>query len=715
MNVTSVLSARRFLSAVIMLPLLAAGTAARSGEAPSVLDIAGANSADNRLLWLDFDGPATEVLNTDANAYASLRSVGFFKNTCENRLDVVAADGNLGKLPVFANGRGVGVDLCAAGACPPRPDGISFDAEGRMAVVNTGAGGTVPGLWLFEPAACDSDGPFEAPVSAGHFHVGAGSGTPVGGLSDTEAVAVPGGGLDPGDLLVLTSAPTTLARVRAQDIQALLGSGALPPADILLGPSFFGTAAPTGMAFVRGTAGVGSPTDDRSQSEDLLVALGGGRILKLNFETDGLNIFLDPDDDRTGLSPLQSRVFLDQQLGIGTLGIAAGARDDETFMVIADRQRGRFLRFPLEVLDKGLPCDPLLPDGPTGVCLRHNGDGSLQFQEITATVQHPQGVDVNSEVFAAGECVDVAGTTDQTGCRIGRTLELHFTQGLSEGFALTDTVLASIRFIEDTRGEAGGPLALPGFGAGFTIPDSCRGFRLSDDSSPPVLVAIEVGTNFAIAPGNFVQAKETVEAILPQLPGCRATGASIYYHPDPPDPDNPDQWDTPEQGELLDLTFFCRNPSRSLEWETSPVVLCADTFAQSLNAGTDPKKLVKPLQAELTRRTDNLALVAAGLPESFGALRSDLSAILASAKQEIKKGKFAAASGYFDACALAVYSEKTAFETDDSLRATFYGELFARCLAQAYYSLERGTLGDYCPPEILRTGDSPELIDIDCS
>jgi hypothetical protein len=663
------------------------------------------------MLWPDFETGVALVLNDDANLRTSLRSFGFFKDLCDTRLDVVVADTNRGEVLLYRGGRGSGTTICAGGGCPARPDGISLSDERLMAVLDTGTAGTTPAVWLFEPADCGANPyPFGAPVSGGQFRIsGGGPPTPVSGVADTEFVKVLGGGLAADDLLVLTASPAAIARVRQADIDALLDgtTSSLPPARILVGETFFGSAKPTGMAFVPGTGGVGSSTDAASHSEDLLIALSGGRVLKLAFQAAGSGSVLAPVAGLPGQSELDRRVFVSEELGNGPLSVAAGVGPEGvgTYMAVADRQRGRFTRFLLDV------------DTDGNLTLARNPDQSLKVQSIASGVQNPEGIAINSDVVAAAECVDDPETPDQTGCRIRNTLEVHYTQGATDGFAADDTVMANFNFLVDPRGSGGGELTLTGLDFPYTIPATCRGFPLPDDAATSLLLVIDLNKNFDIPPGDFRQIKELADLALPQLDGCKETGARIYYHPSPEPPGQ--TVDTPEQGVLYDTTFFCSNPSRSLDPGKSPLVICADPlYLQARSANRISGALSKALQAEIELRASRLVTILGGLTGSMSleTLRDELLEFVALGLGEVKKGKFADASGYFDSGALAVYDAKGLLtDSLSGLPTSFYADAFGRFLAIAFYSKETAAQLPYCPPEKLRDDNGHhELVDVDC-
>jgi hypothetical protein len=519
----------RILSAPVIASLLfclfsAPAGAQQAGDIPAVLDVVGGNASNSRLFWLDFDEGEARQVNIDANRRVSVRSFEFFKNTCQKRVDVVAADSNGGEILLYEAGRGAGISLCSAN-CPTRPGGLSSSNDRLLAAVETGEARAKPEVWFYRPAACGTtETPFMPGVRGGQLSLGA-QGTTVGGIADTEFVRLVGGGLDPGDLLVLTTAPATISRIKARDIAALLDGSVttLPTAEILVPPGFFGRTRPTGLAFVPGSAGVGSVTDGTSENEDLLVALAQGHVLKLTFRVVNGEVVL-----AGGGQSWQNYLLpgLDGVLGLPQ-GIAAGTRGEESYLVVADQRLGRYIKGALGV------------DERTGEI-----SGVTGVEVIQANVQKPQGVAINSDGWDATRCVDDGNNPVTTGCRIRKTIDVHFSQGLLPGgLDRGDLLFANIQFIPDPRSPGSDEtLRLPGFGPDFRLPSSCRGFAVPDDPGANVLVVLDMTKNFDITPGNFVQVTELVDLIIPQLEGCKKTGARIYYHPDP---DASGAFDTP--------------------------------------------------------------------------------------------------------------------------------------------------------------------------
>src|SRR5690606_23657867 len=200
-------------------------------------------------------------------------------------------------------------------------------------------------------------------------------------------------------------------------------------------------------AFVPGTAGIGAEFT-ASESEDLLVTLTGGRVLKLTFQLSGGAVALKPTN-QPGATPLERRVVI-AGLGNGPLGVAAGTRDEHTYAVIADRQQGTFFRYGLHVNRDGFLClrAPRLGFEPTPEVPCDAG-GTLNVASLATGVQNPYGAAINSDAYSAEECSRSAG-----GCQIRRTVELLFSD---EILGEDQTVFANIYVINDPRGNSRGP------------------------------------------------------------------------------------------------------------------------------------------------------------------------------------------------------------------------------------------------------------------
>jgi hypothetical protein len=681
--------APRFRGAVLI--MLGSGMAVTPVSAtehvPAAIDIAVGSSSNSKLHWADFvisDPPAAIQLNTDANLSSGFNSVEF--HTCTEpgpRLDILAANTNGGDILLYpggANRWATASSICAGtGTCPARPDGLSSSNAGLLAAANIGTAGTVPELWFYAPSSC---GVFEPGKRSGQFTV-AGIG-PVGEIRDTEYVRVPGGGLEVGDLLVATANPSTIARVPKADIDNILGGGSLSSAQLLVPPSFFGSAAPAALAFVPGTSGVGSPEDGTSESEALLVAVPAARILQLRFgQVD------------YGVGTFQNFIFFDQELGNGPLGIAAGTGSSilgalETYMVVADRQLGRVIRVKLDV-NSSTGALSLAPD---------------PIQSIKSDLQFPRGVAFNSNAVIASSCMG------EEGCAIGGAIQLILPggsggSGLSTaGFSTQQShgdedaiVIGELFLVEDTRGTANTSLQLPAaLGADFTLPAACRGFDLDDDAStPPIVPVVLLTTNVEATPGTLANVQELLSGIFPQLQNCDETGARLYHRSDP--------------GALFDKTIVCTNPSRSANGGLqSPHAACADRFYPIDLQANQNRSQNEAFKAEVLARVTHLRTVVEALPLSYGALRSELLAKLDSLVQtQQPRGPlrqnnryptaddYLVASGILSAGAKLVLDAQSTFAADLALAPNTWGDLLTLWTALAFYTSETGAKVDFCP------------------
>jgi hypothetical protein len=637
-------------------PLIAA-------QPPNVLDFVGGNASNSDLLWLDFDSGEAVRLNDDATTRTSLRSIEFFKNTCATRLDVVATDTRQGRIVLYPNGRGNAIALpCPGGQCTSRLDGLSSSNERLMAVADAGSISSTPSVWIYAPSDCSADLPFQAPKSGGPLSIAGASGpaTLVRRIVDTEFVKVLGGGLGAGDLLVLTTSPTTIARIPHDRIIDLVEgrSTTLGVAEVLVDEAFFGLEIPTGLAFVPATAGIGA-ADDLSESEDLLVALASGRVLRVTFT----------QQTTTLAKGYESEIFV-SGLGTGSLGIAAGTRGQDTYMVIADRQQGRFLLYPLDVSVDGTLSPPSTP------------------QTIQAGVQRPQGVAIISDAYAASSC------TGGQSCIVRRSAGLQFD---TQRDLSSNIVLANIFVVPDAGRDSDGFLSLSGisteFDTRFRVPPSCRGFPLPDEPDTSVLIVLNINTDVTLDPGDFVQTRERLSQIIPQLNDpCEVTGARLYYHPDAFGASEP------EQGRLYDITYDCSNPSRSIGRGYSPIVICTDPLYREIRASAKPigDELAKKIEAAINLRIDNMLRVIGQLPSSLTDLRRELSSYLRVAKNLAKSGNYIAAAAELDKGAVAVARAKDVGRFDDPLiaPATTYGDLLSRFLALGFFTYESISGGD---------------------
>ncbi len=686
-------SAVTVFSFLLLAGLYAAPLQAGPTELPDELDVVGGNSSNSRMFWLNYDAEDVLVneavqVNEDESSRPSLNSFTFFRNTCgPQRADVIAADINSNNLLLYRGGRGVGEPVCPAGDCVARPDGLSTSTAQLVAAVSVGGGGSVPAVWVLHPAEC-ADGAQKTSFELGggeHFSV---PGQRIRNLADTEFVRVDGGGLVEGDLLVLSRSPAMIAHLTKNQV----ADGETNTGTVLVGSSFFGKTTPTGMAFVPGEG-----TDGNSAA--LLVTLSEGHVLKLTFSEDGL--LPAPDDSTTW----PSYVLKDSQ-GIfqNPRGIATGTRDGKPYLVIAEQNQGRYIRAGLE-------------NGVMG-----------EIRSITANIESPQGVAILPELdegpSGAQLCVDfdpVPGTPT-TGCILENSIQVHLSQGYEGGLQEGDVVTAELIRFDDTRDGAYVSLDLPDEFPNFSIPANCRGFDVEGELLPQ-LVLLDMGINFNITPGNFIQITELASRSLGlEDQTCDQLGSRIYYHPQ-----------NPGGGVLFDTTFSCQNPSRSIVELFSPVVFCAEYLylARVEKKATDGQ--VAGIQNQRQLVNDEIRERIAVLKDIIRELDADarfsgLAATLQTAvtsisnpQSSVPQMRYVEASRAADDGALAVFRHKELFREEPVILASdTYARLLSRFLSLAFYNWTTGALMDeqYGPPKAFCDASGtgfPELPDVLCS
>jgi hypothetical protein len=316
----------------------AAGASAQQVEIPDELDVVGGNSSNSLMFWLSYseepDGTDQAVtLNTDANAYPSLNSFTFLRDTCgATGTDVVAASTNSSQIVIYKDGRGAGQPICGGpgqDACPARPTGLSSSTEQAIAVATSGAAGSTPGVFTFSPGSAPDEACDQFSIQGGALSVGANK---VRAITDSEFVRVDGNGLDEGDLLVLVSNPAMIVRVTSDAIAASAGTGTVAGAVFADSLNFFANnhkkATPTGLAIVPGG------------NQNVLVTLSTGVIV--NFHHDGFGWTSNPNNT------------LDASNFPNPRGIAAGTRDDVPYIVVSEQNRGRYIRAELAGTGDGL-------------------------------------------------------------------------------------------------------------------------------------------------------------------------------------------------------------------------------------------------------------------------------------------------------------------------------------------------------------------------
>ena len=366
-------------------------------------------------------------------------------------------------------------------------------------------------------------------------------------------------------------------------------------------------------------------------------------------------------------------------LGNGTLGIAAGTQGEATYIAIADRQQGTFLRYEvgLKNSSSGNGGPPLLEviNGP---------------DSIKSGVQHPQGVAINSDAYDASRCA-IEG-----GCVVRRTVRVEYVN--QEFGDSLDTMFANIFVVPDTpdRRDRNGFMSLnqhvsDRFDQRFRIPPSCRGFPTPQDPANTVLVVLDINTTVTPVAGAFVQTQELLNQIIPGIGTCDETGARLFYHPDAFSAQS-----EPERGTLYDTTYICTNPSRSISREQSPMVICADDYFKLVrNSDRITGQLARQVRQEVEARIANLKTVVGNLSDA--SLRGQLTTILNDTEKLVKGGNpdYIAASAKLDEGAVLVAKNKgnndpfeAGITTDSKNRDTLYGDLLGRFLALAFFTKE---------------------------
>lgn len=713
------IAARNRVVSVILcfsIGLLAAPLSAQQIELPEELDVVGGNSSNSRMFWLNYDPEHPDVnvaveINDDASSFPNLNSFTFFRNTCAGpRSDVIAASTNASEVVLYTGGRGTSGSICPGGTCPPRPDGLSTSTEQVISAVTTGAAGSTASVWLFKPTGCEPIVGADPDAEKATFTrtggpISVDGVTSVRAAVDTVFVRAGVGGLEEGDLLVLTNSPAMIVRYP----KAWVDGDQTGDGELLVDlASLIGKATPTGMALVPG----------EGDTANLLVTLSAGKAGEVfNVRVSG-GTFTTADElaGSPGMFP-------------NPRGIAAGVREEETYMVVSDQNQGRYIRV---VLNAGDPANLSVSALPYAV------------RTIVSPVGAPQGVaiNVNNNVQFASECFQPVTQPDgTTGCVIGDgSAQLHFSQGFDGELPRNAQVRAELTFVPDPSDDsarANGQLTLPGYEEQvFLVPATCRGFPTAMDSpfgGVPQLVLLDIELrNFAVTQGNFVLLTELTKEFLGLEGDCKDTAARIYHHPSKDRDGN-----LLLGGTLADTTFACQNPSRSIVENASPFVLCADPLHIDRTSVPNPdeglfldrllvNEEIRIRLAALKATLDDLA--AEGFTDVAGELKQLLVAFTnpdnRNATPAELRVSFLDTSAKADIGALAVFEMKKADAfSDPDLPADLYARLLSGFLGLAFYSSETGALQEYQPPwqfcEGIYTlpnlqGLFPELPDVEC-
>ncbi|MFU8896111.1 MAG: hypothetical protein ACNA8J_06965 [Gammaproteobacteria bacterium] len=680
-------SAITVFSFLLLTGSYAAPLQAGATELPGELDVVGGNSSNSRMFWLNYDAENDFIneavqVNDDASSYPNLNSFTFFRNSCgPRRADVIAASTNANQLVLYRGGKGTGGSICPAGNCPDRPSGLSTSNEQVVAVATTGAGGSTPAVWLFRPDGCDASDEQQALFTrhgGGAFSIAGEDRLRFRSIVATDFVRADGGGLEAGDLLVLSSNPPMIARLTREQVE----NGETIDASVLLDlDGFIRRATPTGMALVPGTGDIAN----------LLVTFSTGDVVNLAISAEGDGPEATPKATRMALAGAGG-MFSNPQ------GIAAGQRNEETYFVVSEQSQGRYIRAQIA---------------------REGAKGNLaivgDMRSIVSPVGAPQGVAINptDDRQLISECYEPITRPDGTiGCNVAGALELHFSQGKDGPLG---SVSANLKFIPDpldnTARDELGRLKLPGYdGQDFFVPATCRGFEAENPQfgGVPQLVFldIELSPDFSVTPGNFIQITELTEDLLGLDGNCIDLGTRIYYHPSKDSEGNP----LPGGGTLFDTTVSCQNPSRSIVELFSPVVLCQDPFyvnryGDGVNTQVFLHRDIVNEQVRIFLRDLKDTL------EDFSVLgetdlAKDLKQLLVSfTNPDNRNITDADLRAYFketadkaDSGAIQVLAAKRADAFGEGQRADIYARLLRGFLGLAFYAKETGALEKYYPP-----------------
>ena len=240
--------ANRAFSSLSALVLILSATAAHAQS----VNVTAANSSNDAIYSVSFNGKgggSIMILNTDSGALHHLTSLAFITNPSTFQLDLLAADNQGGIIVRYPGDFHTGDPTVGSvvfngttGTGPEYPDGLSFDGQGDLFVVNAKPGNASnPQLWVLPS---NGSGGFLPPMQ-----IDAASYGPSETLDDTLVVGttIPltaGTQLNPGDLLVLTTSPSQVLLYPGAN-----GNGPLGPTTGTVLITLPTGALPGGLAF----------------------------------------------------------------------------------------------------------------------------------------------------------------------------------------------------------------------------------------------------------------------------------------------------------------------------------------------------------------------------------------------------------------------------------------------------------------------------------
>ncbi len=587
-----------------------------------------ANSANSRVLQVQFDPASAIVVIDDANLLTQVRDIAIRDNGL-NGSSLIVCDRNGGRIAFYQNASGTGQLIYHANtmAGPERPDGMSLDLAGNIFVMNSGQGssGGVSQVWAIkrDPGCPTPGGPqclpggYRAPL--GLIDPNVRVLTQFGGvptlvqaelLPESMVARSTAGVLQAGDLLVLTQ-PGALIRYPSSQVSAFLAVLSLGLAPAPLTPET-----------VIHPAGASVPLDRQlpagAQPNGMAFGPNGEILIVMS---DGGVLIYDADGRRRSNG---AGGFLDFTSGSGQddFKIAVGLQDGKHRAFVTRHQGGDVRRFRFAA----------------------NGTGILEA--IVGGFQSPVGVDAtNSSTVAApaGSNVNVSPTAVLTS-----QIEKVLLPGLVNARVST--------FPDPRESEQSIPPHLPLHRSLFLnelradlpaieIPAWARAFRLGDpNTGTPSFILVETESN------------AVVSGVLDHL---ALETPILGYEPDCNDPDftrqpfmfwSPDANDAPilEGARFIDITTGCGS-IRGLSFNLSYFL-----------AGV---RVTEPLTALVGQKLDGLQALIAGSPCISAQVRNKLKLLMDRARKDFNLGHYAKVIESLEAIEAKVLQSPQAFST----------------------------------------------------
>lgn len=607
-----------------------------------------ANSANSRILGVEFDPPSTFTVIDDANQLTQVRDIALRDDGLDG-VSLIACDRNGGRIVFYEDASGIGTSIFDAALMdgPERPDGMSLDPAGNIFVANSGQGNSA-GRSEFWVIARDADCPGGPGCAAGGYRAPLGlidpdvqiftrfAGDPVAldaeQLPESLVAPATSGVLSAGDVLVLTN-PGALIRYRSADVRGFLqalASGVTPApltpetvihpagASVPLQNQFPAGGEPNGMAF--GPRG------------ELLVVMSDGRILI--YGSDG-----NRRSDGAG-------GFVNFASGGGNddFKIAVGLQDAEYRAFVTQQARGELQRYAFAA------------------------DGTGVLDAVVGGFQSPVGVDVtNSSTVPAPEGTDViVEPTTVMSSRIERVTRAGLVNGRVSTFAdpresevptPPDQPLHRPLLLSELRADLP-PIEIPAWARAFPLDDPNNG--------TPTFILIESDSNAAVA--GVLDHLALQEPLLGYEVNCADPDLTrqpyLFWAPDAND-DPIFEGDT-----FIDITTGCGS-IRGISWNYSYFL-----------AGV---RVTKPLPELLQDKLTGLRGVITGATCIQSQVSRKLTRQIDAAEREFSRGRYAKAAAALLEIQNIVVSSPQGFSSCDANTA---GEIRSR-VQSALYVLDK--------------------------